>query len=214
MRDYHHIDHYLTLLQKDIYAQPPDEGHSRWAKTAITDFSAYFKRGMTVLDVGCGSGFCAPYWQELGLVWTGVTLGSDANAAQLHGLDIRHGDMSFLPFDDATFDVVFARHVLEHSPMPLLTLMEWHRVSRRYLMLVAPAPDHWGYAATNHYAVMLPDQLEWLANRAGWNQAIQSVMTNHSADYLDAMSERGREEALRIRPPLDVEYRYLFRRRS
>ena len=62
----------------------------------------------------------------------------------------------------------FPRHSLEHSPMPLLTLMEWHRVARQYLMLIVPNPDYYTYIGKNHYAVMDKQQLSWLLRRAGW----------------------------------------------
>jgi ubiquinone/menaquinone biosynthesis C-methylase UbiE len=40
------------------------------------------------------------------------------------------GDAHHLEFDDATFDVVYARYVLEHLRGPLAALMEMRRVTR------------------------------------------------------------------------------------
>lgn len=211
MRNYRHIDAYLDQLEDDIYGQPPDDGHKKWARRAIAEFGHYFDECETVLDVGCGSGFSEPFWQALGLRWTGVTLGHDANAAKVSGRDIRLQDMSFLDLPDEAVDIVFARHVLEHSPFPLLTLMEWRRVAKKFLLLVAPAPEHWGYRGRNHYAVLEKDQLLWLCLRAGWKLAGASTMLNHNPEYLDTMPDKaGRANALAVHPPLEVEYRLLF----
>ena len=35
MRDYTHFDKYLNNIYSDIYEQPPDEGHTEFAKVAI-----------------------------------------------------------------------------------------------------------------------------------------------------------------------------------
>ena len=77
-------------------------------------------------------------------------------------------DFSFLEFEDDMFDCVISRHSLEHSPMPILTLMEWHRVAKSYLCLVMPNPSKFGYVGKNHYAVMPKQQIKWLLRRAGW----------------------------------------------
>jgi SAM-dependent methyltransferase len=46
-----------------------------------------------------------------------------------------------LPFDDDSYDFVFASHVIEHFPDPIKALREWVRVSRRYVVLIAPHRD-------------------------------------------------------------------------
>lgn len=43
-----------------------------------------------------------------------------------------------LPFEDDAHDFVFSSHVIEHFPDPIRALVEWHRVARRYIVLVAP----------------------------------------------------------------------------
>lgn len=214
MRNYRKFDEYLNRLGKDIYPQAPDEGHTSWAKNAITYFEDFFENCESVLDVGCGSGFAAPLWRRLDIEWTGVTLGNDAEKAENKSWPIYRFDMSFLhEFDDESFDLVYARHVLEHSPFPLLTLMEWHRVARDFLLLIAPSPEHWGFRGRNHYSVMTYDHLLWLCNRAGWELKAATLMTNHDIEYLRVMSdEEQRDNARRIRPPLIVEYRVLLKK--
>jgi SAM-dependent methyltransferase len=43
-----------------------------------------------------------------------------------------------LPFADCSFDFVFSSHVIEHFPDPIKALLEWVRVSRRYVVAVVP----------------------------------------------------------------------------
>lgn len=49
----------------------------------------------------------------------------------------------FLPFPDKTFHVVYARHILEHSPWHQVpdTLKEWRRVLKRGGALQVWTPD-------------------------------------------------------------------------
>lgn len=53
--------------------------------------------------------------------------------------------------------------------MPLLTLMEWARVSKNWLGLVLPAPEWYTYTGHNHYSVMNMEQIKNLLGVAGWN---------------------------------------------
>ena len=46
-----------------------------------------------------------------------------------------------LPYGDDAVDFVLASHVIEHFPDPVRALKEWHRVARRYVLLVVPHPD-------------------------------------------------------------------------
>jgi SAM-dependent methyltransferase len=52
------------------------------------------------------------------------------------------GDLHDIPFPDNSFDLVVARHCLEHVLIPYVVLRELIRVSRKYVLVVVPAP--WG----------------------------------------------------------------------
>jgi len=173
MRNYAHIDHYLDLLAEDIYPQPPDPGHQAGIEEVIDNWLPKIHRPagvppFTILDVGCAQGQAIPVLLKYAPVVVGVTLGTDAEIARRNGFDVHAADISFLPFDNNMFDLVFARHVIEHSPMPLLTLMEWNRVSKNYLLMVVPAYAHYRALGQNHYYVLLFEQWEYLLDRAGW----------------------------------------------
>lgn len=201
MRDYQHIDKYISSLTHDIYPQPSDVLHQQWAMEFIDQIGkiALIK---TVLDVGCGQGMARTGFINNRMDWTGVTLEPDYTACIENGLmNVHNMDMSFLKFDDNLFDLVFARHVLEHSPMPLLTLMEWRRVSNKYLAVVLPNPNHFLYFGKNHYSVMNSSQFIWIASRAGWRTMhISGFETKQEMRFILV-----KDEEKILRPYLDEE---------
>ena len=168
MRDYSRIDKYLNELVSDVYSQPPDEGHLAMIQD-VFDKWIYGMDCKSVLDIGCGSEAIAePLFRTAGMWYTGISIGEDAVLAQSVGKNVLDMDMSFLEFDDESFDLVWCRHTLEHSPMPLLTLMEFHRVSKEWLCVIMPNPQYYTYSGRNHYYVAEAHQVAWLLRRAGW----------------------------------------------
>jgi SAM-dependent methyltransferase len=168
MRDYKHLDRYLTTLASDIYPQPEDSGHTALAHKVIDFWMSKMTSCTSVLDVGCGTGFCEDMFKVWNIPYEGVCLGQDYIVARDLGRTVKKMDFHFLDYPDNSFDLVFARHSLEHSPMPLLALMEFERVSKYWLGLVLPAPEWYGVKGINHYSVMHHEQIENLLARAGW----------------------------------------------
>lgn len=168
-RNFVHINRYLNILLKDDYGQPPDDGHREMIEDVMKEWIAHMD-SKSVLDVGCGATAIAePYFTELGIEYTGVSLGKDADLAKEAGKNVVKADQSFLDrFEDNSFDLIWARHVVEHSPMPLLTLFEFERVSRVHLCLIVPRPQFFGRVGKQHYSVLYKDQWEFLLERAGW----------------------------------------------
>lgn len=183
MRDYRHIDRYLNELREDIYPQPPDDGHTAMAAAAIGAFVPNL--GVTrVLDVGCGQGFTQPMFAAYGIEWVGITLGEDFKVALAAGLAVRECDFSFLDMGAGLYDLIFSRHSLEHSPFPLLTLMEWWRVGSHWLILILPTPEAFGWAGRNHYSVMSDPQARFLLERAGWHVVKDDMSDPREFRYL------------------------------
>lgn len=169
MRDFTHINRYLNTLMVDDYGQPPDEGHQEMIEDVMKSWISNMS-SKSVLDIGCGATAIAePYFTQRKIEYTGIALGKDAELAQEAGKNVIKADMNFLTmFEDNSFDLIWARHVVEHSPMALLTLFEFARVSRAHLCLIVPKPQFFGRTGLQHYSVLYKDQWEFLMERAGW----------------------------------------------
>ena len=206
MRTYTKVDQYLDSLLFQIYAQPEDEGHTRWAQESIDFLAGSCAHPVTsVLDAGCGEGFCQPMFEEKGMAYTGIALRGDVENAVSKGRNVLSMDFSFLDFPDGSFHLVYSRHSLEHSPMPLLTLMEWKRVSAKYVALVLPAVEHWTYVGRNHYFVLHPEQWENLFDIVGLKIEVKRI----KKEVMRPNKEDRREEYADP-PPVEVEYWYLL----
>jgi len=207
MRDYTRFDEYLDQLYQDIYPQPEDVGHTEWAEDAISSFLSQPLNISTVLDVGCGTGFCYDKLNSLGFTYVGVTASyEDYHEAKRHDRNVTLGDMTYLRWPEDSIDLIFARHVLEHSPFPIITLMEWWRVSKKYLFLIAPAPDYWQYIGKNHYSMANWEQLNWWLSRSGWKIDKAEILTTKH-DLYSKHNPTWSKNNVR-----DVEYRLLCRK--
>lgn len=184
---------FVDSLRGDIYEQPEDEGHTDWSLHALNSLWEIVQNvghPANVLDIGAGTCFMQPHFESLGLAYTGLTLGADAVTAKTLGRNVKELDMTFLnDYEVGSVDLIWARHVLEHSPFPLITLMEWRRVVAQSLVLIAPTPNYWGYKGKNHYSVLPIEALYWLLNRAGWEvvnyqifTAVNSLFVKHNPD--------------------------------
>lgn len=96
----------------------------------------------TVLEVGCGTGCVLAELRKKGIGSThiGVDLADPAahRDENAHGLTLLNYDGVRLPFDDDSFDLVYASHVLEHVPDERAFVRELARVSRKYVYLEVP----------------------------------------------------------------------------
>jgi ubiquinone/menaquinone biosynthesis C-methylase UbiE len=130
-----------------------------------------------ILDIGCGQGYGMVKFAEIGCTdVSGLTLSKeDAAAARSRGFSVIEEDMSFQSATDETYDVLFARHSLEHSPYPLLTLLEFYRILKPggivYIEMPSPQCTRDLESYDNHYAIMGPRQWRALMTRAGFTAA-------------------------------------------
>jgi ubiquinone/menaquinone biosynthesis C-methylase UbiE len=90
---------------------------------------------LTVLDVGCGTGFLAMRMAELGHMAVGIDLAVEMLAAAQRkaegsGLAVtfRHGDAEAPPRDGAPYDVIVERHVIWTLPQPREALRAWREL--------------------------------------------------------------------------------------
>jgi len=168
MDKYSNFERYYQELLGDIYPQPPDPWHTAKAKEVI-DLWIPTINCRNVLDVGCGVGFTQDFFNVYGAEYLGLCLGDhDYEEARKLRNSVVIGDFNFIDQPDEYFDVVFSRHSLEHSPFPILTLMEWHRVSSAWLCLVVPRPEYVQWTGRNHVSVANREQVMFWLDRAGW----------------------------------------------
>lgn len=159
-----------------VYSEPNTNMHMAVMDQVIPKLvtETNLTSNQTILDVGCGQGYGMLKFKELGCSnIQGITLSDeDVKASQNQGLVCTQQDMSFTDFANESFDFLFVRHALEHSPYPLLTLKEFYRIIRKgggaYIEMPSPKCDRKLEAYDNHYSIMGPRQWVELFKRAGF----------------------------------------------
>jgi SAM-dependent methyltransferase len=144
-RRYHPEEHMGTGLEAEHQAR------YRWA--------AQLAKGCTALDAGCGFGWGTALLAEAGAK---RVFGIDASEEAISearrrtdrlAVELEHGELYSLPFDDASFDLITCFGVIEHAKDPDLTLAELRRVLRPDgVLLISAARRRAAAAADDHDA--------------------------------------------------------------
>lgn len=129
------MDAYTTLdpLETRIRTHREYSRHPDDVETAVSDALGLAEEA-SLLDVGCGTGTFFDHLRRLGC--SGRFVGLDTSAAALErvrGVGHAHTVLAGaerLPFPEASFDAVTARHMLYHVPDPDRALREARRISR------------------------------------------------------------------------------------
>lgn len=170
-KDLVRLERFLDKLAADVYPEMPSELHSEITLKALQKSEELLplQEGMKVLDVGCGQGPALEYFRSRRTDYLGVTLGDeDIAACRAKGYRVEKMDQSFLAVDNNSQDLLWARHVIEHSVFPLFTLHEFNRVLRPggllYLEVPAPETSCHHERNPNHYSVL---------TRGGWRSLLE-----------------------------------------
>jgi len=98
------------------------------------------QKRLSALEVGCGPGFVMDALSGL-MDIKGLDIDQDmVSACVIRGLDVVQGQAERLPFDDATFDVVYCSFLMLWVDDPLKVLREMKRVSKGHVLCLAE-PD-------------------------------------------------------------------------
>ena len=113
---------------------PTDHARQVTAAYYVDALMRAHPRPVAVMDLGCGTGDSVDLFRSYDpeIRWLGIDVAASAEVTQRTRQDARFMtyDGITLPLDDATFDLVYSRQVLEHVRHPLEHLREVVRVLR------------------------------------------------------------------------------------
>ena len=175
IRNMQRLAKYLQLIESQVYPEKPSQLHEEITLNALQHLRDRYPLSpkSLILDIGCGQGPALRHFEEWGMRPVGITLSDeDVAACRAQSFTVAKMDQSFLDFEDAMFDMVWARHVLEHSIFPLFTLTEYHRVMKPhaclYVEVPAPETDCNHERNRNHYSLFSIAVWHQLLARAGF----------------------------------------------
>jgi SAM-dependent methyltransferase len=97
---------------------------------------------LTLLDIGCGSGWSTHALACAGYDASGIDLNAHGfEASPLRNMRLQEGSALKIPFPDETFDVVVSFQVIEHLPSPERALEEMARVCRAGGVICVVGPN-------------------------------------------------------------------------
>ncbi|MCC7492246.1 MAG: class I SAM-dependent methyltransferase [Fimbriimonadaceae bacterium] len=182
------------LVDPEVYATEDygaDYQHSYYGRSIARKLKTSYYRWNVIeavkpgpgsfLDVGCSYGTMLKAGAERGWSTHGVDIApAMIDYAKTVGQDVRLGSLTKIPYDDDTFDVIHARHVLEHDIQTYAALAELRRVMKPGGILVVEVPDgdcartrrnpaaevpNWSYL---HMVTFTPTTLAGFMARSGW----------------------------------------------
>lgn len=143
-----------------------------------------------LLDVGCGGGKYLLAMQALGWQPQGVEFNETAvQTCREAGLPVFQGELAAAEFPDAAFDLVTARHVIEHIPNPVAFVEEINRILVPGGIMVLKTPnsaalgrgwfgeDWFANDVPRHLVLFAPGNLRLLAERVGFREELSRTFS-------------------------------------
>jgi len=126
----------------------------------------YLRPDAAVLDAGAGRGVMYPYdYREHVARMAGADT-DPAIAENANLTDAAVADLASLPYEDASFDLVFSKYVFEHLERPVAVMRELRRVLKPGGHLLVHTPNRWHYVAM--FATLTPTRFHvWFNARRG-----------------------------------------------
>lgn len=152
---------FLDKIEGETYPEEITSWHSNITVQMFEKFIEIYNPPVNskILDIGCGQGPFLELAKSKGFEPVGIALNDeDVIVCRNKGFNVYKMDQSFLDFPDGTFDIIWARHVLEHSIFPLFTLNEYNRVLKHEGLLYIEVPGNNTSSMhelnPNHYSVL------------------------------------------------------------
>ncbi len=121
----------------DWYENERHDGYHALVDDLQLDLLRDYVTGKDVLEIGCGTGLLLKEVDALAKSARGIDISPGMlEKAQQRGLDVMEGDATELPYDDASFDVVYSFKVLAHVRDIDQAMREAARVTRRGGILI------------------------------------------------------------------------------
>ncbi|MEW6188001.1 MAG: methyltransferase domain-containing protein [Thermodesulfobacteriota bacterium] len=178
------LEAFIHKVQNQSYAEKLTQTHSDVTQTMLPQIIDRYTipREGKILDVGCGQGPALSWLLDHGYQPVGITINSeDLKVCREKGFEVYAMDQSFLDLPDASFDLLWVRHCIEHSIFPFFTLSEFFRVLKpgAVLYLEVPLPDTVCRHETNgnHYSVLTSGMWMSLLERTGFFHITRADIT-------------------------------------
>jgi SAM-dependent methyltransferase len=192
----------VAPLHKDVVTTV-EELQARYYSHHVDDhavFDAVVRRHLrpdaVILDAGAGRGVRNRYeYADVGAWVVGADL--DPSVKENPNLDEAVvADLSHLPFEPGTFDLVFSKYVLEHLERPLATFRELRRVLKGGGHLVFHTPNRFHYVALG--ATLTPTRFHaWFNHKRGRAEA-DTFPTRYRANDRRALRDLATRSSFRI----------------
>lgn len=174
------LEAFLKGSASTAYAEPQSDLHTQITKQAWARVKPQIPEGLvtSVLDVGCGSGLAIEMFTAEGYDVFAITCVPEEHEAvgnRLPYAAVALMDMHEIGYHVDGFDLIWMRHVAEHSPVPAFLLQEAHTALRDggFLYLEVPNPDtacgHDTISNCNHYSVLGDRMWASLLIKAGFS---------------------------------------------
>lgn len=135
----------------------------------------YAPYARSMLDVGCSAGYVLAAAKSLGLEEMGLDYASfPVEMCRERGFRAEQGTLTKMPFADGSFDIVTAKHTLEHVESPMEGLREIHRVLRPGGVAFIVVPD----AAYYKIPLMPRKGRSFRPDRRGWQHHVYFYENN------------------------------------
>lgn len=150
----------------DIWSKSEEKMQRDLTLMTFGHYLSHVPKDVSFLDVGCNGGWLLNELKNSGYMnGQGISISKDdVKKCTERNVKVTLMDMNRITFPDNAFDVVWARHSLEHSITPLVALNHFKRIVKKegLIVLVLPAYNEISLNARSHVFVLNEKQWEKL----------------------------------------------------